>query len=137
MLGGERREALQQASPDSAALRIVSDRERGLRRRRVTEAVVFTHRHDSLLASGVRERADEDAAFAPVGVDEMFDELVVDRARSVEAQVEAVLREPAEELCKGVGVRAPGRPQTERRAVAQDNVDGVQVGCRGRSGLLG
>ena len=49
----------------------------------------------------------------------------------MEAQVEAAVREAREELEERVRVVGDGRPQAERRAVAEDDVDGsAQSRCR-------
>jgi hypothetical protein len=49
---------------------------------------------------------------------------------AVEAQVQAPLREPCEERDEGIGIRRARRPEPERRAVAQDD---VERGCFGRA----
>jgi hypothetical protein len=46
----------------------------------------------------------------------------------VEPQVPAALGEIREERDEGVGVALAGRPQSQRGAVAQDHVDGVDCG---------
>ena len=52
----------------------------------------------------------------------MLDERRVDVAHAVEAQVETVFRETFEEGDEGARVASSGRPQPERRAVAEDHV---------------
>jgi hypothetical protein len=74
------------------------------------------------------QRADQDAALAPVGLDEVLDQPVVHRANAVEAQIHALLGEAAEKRRESLGVIVARRPEPQRRAVAKDDVDRPAVG---------
>jgi hypothetical protein len=132
---GESRETLEQPGADAAALQIVRDREGGLGGGGIAQAVVLADRNDPPLPVAVRQRADEDAAVAPVGLEEVHDELLVNRADSMEALVKAPFGQSSEERGEGACILPSGRPQPEGRAVAEDDVDRggrSSVRCRDR-----
>jgi hypothetical protein len=122
------RELLEEPGPDPTALELVGDAERGLGDGRVAEALVARDR-DDLLAVTLREGPEQRASLRPVRVEQPLDELWPDRRNPVESLVQALRRETAEELEQLVGVVGAGRPEPEREAVLEDDVDGV-----GRSG---
>ena len=91
------RELLEHACADPASLLVIGDGERDLRRRRVAQPRVARQRDDALtVAAG--ECADEGALIYPVGVEERLDERRSHSRCTVEAKVEAPLREAAEEV---------------------------------------
>ncbi len=71
------------------------------------------------------EEPGEHSSLAPVGLEKMRHELVVDASNPVKALVEAVLRERGEEVGEGARIMLLGRPEPKCRAVAQDHVDGL------------
>jgi hypothetical protein len=117
-LAGPLCKLLQQPRADSPALVLVSDRESRLRRAVVAQPHVLRDGDDAVL-----ELADQDAAVPPLGLEEVADETLVDAADSVKAKVEAPVREPCEERGEGARVFTCGRPQAQRRPVAEDHVD--------------
>ena len=120
--GRARRELLQHARADAAALVLVGDGERDLRDRGVAEPGIAREGHDLLEPVG-RQRSDQCAALDPVRIDEGLDERRPHGGRAVEAKVEASLGETAQEVGQSVGVGGRGRPQAQRSSVAQDDVD--------------
>ncbi len=117
---GTRRELLQEAGADPTALVLVGDRERNLRGLPVTEPHEVGDRDDLLV-----DRADERRGLLPVGGDQRLDQPKVDLWQAVEAAVQALLREPPEELEQGLGVLRQRRSQAQGRAVAEDHVEGL------------
>ena len=120
--GGERRELLEQARADAAALELVGDGEGHLGGRRVAQAVVGRDRHDAL-ASVRRERSDQRAAIGPVRVERVADERGGERGQPVEAQVEALRREALEERQERGPVGLGRRAEPERAPVLEDDVE--------------
>ena len=96
----------------------------------VAQARVVRERDDPLGAV-VDERAEQRAPLGPVRVEHLLDDLGPERGEPVEAHVEALLGEGAEEVEDRVGVVARRRAQPERAPVAEDHVDDV-----GHAGIL-
>ena len=120
-LGRARRELLEQPGADAAALMLVGDGEGRLGELGVAQADVVRDGDDSL-AVLVDERAQEHATLLPVRLDERLDEPRAQLREAVVAQVEAPLRQRAEEGQQGVGIVAAGRAKPQRAAVAEDDV---------------
>ena len=127
---------LEHPRADAAPLLIVGDGERHLRRRRVAQPRVARERDDVLTVAAC-ECPDEGALRDPVGLEERLDERLPHGGRTVEPEVEAPLRERAEEPEERTGVLAPGRPQPQRAAVAQDDVDESVLSDSGLPGACG
>ncbi len=117
------RELLEEAGADALALEVVGDCERGLGRAGVAEADVVPDRHDPLLA-GLAHDADQRSLLRPVGRDEGAHEAVAGQREAVEAEEAAADRQFCEERHERRNVVLHGSAQTERGAVAQDDVDG-------------
>jgi hypothetical protein len=116
--------ATKRSIPCSAASAVSrSSRRVPIPRRRVAQANVFADRDDALVPVDVGEGADENAPLAPIGLEEMRDELFVDRPHAVETEVETSFGKAAEEGGETVPVLLRRRPEPQRRAVAQDHVD--------------
>ena len=79
--------------------------------------------------------ADQHRRVAPVGGEQRFDEMLVELRVAVEAPVQALLGEAAEEVEQCVCVVRLGRAQPQRRAVAQDDVDRPIQECAHRADL--
>ena len=120
--GGERRELLEQARADAAAVELVGDGEGHLGGRRVTQPVVGRHRHHAL-ASVRRERPDQRAAVGPVRVERVADQRGRERREPVEAQVEALRGEALEEREERGPVGLGRRAEPERAPVLEDDVE--------------
>ena len=125
--GRARGELLEQARPDAAPLVGVRDRERHLRDGGIAQAHVVGDGDHSLVPVLVRQRAQERATLDPVRLEHRLDELRAEARQAVEPESQALLRQRPEEAEQRLGVLAPGRPQPEGAAVAQDDVD--HVGC--------
>ena len=125
------RQLLEHARADPAALVLVGDGERDLCSGRVAEPRIACERDDALGAV-VRQRPDERASLDPVRVEGGLDEGRPHGRRAVKAEVEAALREAAEELGQGLGVGGLRRPEPKRATVSQDDVD--RPGSVGRKG---
>ena len=130
---GAGRELLEQAGADAAALPGVGDGEGRFGERRVAQADVVREGDDLLLAV-VGERAEEGAALVPVRLEHGSTSCGRTYRQAVEAEVEAPLREAAEEGEQLVRVLAPRRAQAQGAAVAEDDVDDVRGAgsCRGQ-----
>jgi hypothetical protein len=111
---------LEQARRDPAPLVLVGNRERDLRATGIAQPREARERDDPF-----GERPHEKALLDPVGLEERHDETPVDRPRTVETEVEALLRKAGEEVDHRVGVVLNRWPQPQRAAVPQDHVDGV------------
>ena len=120
--GGERRELLEQARADAAALELVGDGEGHLGGRRVAQPIVGRHRHHAL-ASVRRERPDQRAAVGPVRVERVADQRGRERREPVEAQVEALRGEALEEREERGPVGLGRRAEPERAPVLEDDVE--------------
>jgi hypothetical protein len=116
-------ELLEEACADTAALIRVVDRERDLGRAAVAQAHVV-RQCDDVLA----ERPDEGAALVPVGIEHGIDEVRAEGREAVEAEVAAPIGELLEEVEEGGRIVGGGRPQPQRRAVAQDHI-GCVASC--------
>ena len=113
-LGRALRELLEQPGADAAALVLVGDGERRLGELAVAQADVVGDGDDPL-ALLVDQRAQEHPALLPVRLDERLDEPRAELREAVEAQIEAPLRQRAEEGQQGVGVaRVGGRSRSVR-----------------------
>ena len=121
-----RGQLLEQTSPDPAPLVVVGDGERDLGGVAVAQPDVARERDDAI----VRDRGDECTSFRPVGVERGFHQPRVDARMTVEAQVEALVRELGEEPDERRGVGAGRLAEAQRAAVAQDHVDGGGSGHR-------
>ncbi len=121
-LGGARGELLEEARADPALLEAVVDGECDLGEVGVAQAHPVRERHGAAV-----ERADECAAFVPVGFEHRLDELRPERGEAVETEVAAAVGEVREEREQSVGVLGPRCAQPQRRAVAEDDVGSV---CR-------
>jgi hypothetical protein len=117
-------ELLDEPRADPALLIRVRDRKGGLGRRGVAEPHVARERYHTL-GPVLDERSEQSATVVPVRIDHLLDEVVPEPRKPVEAQVEALFREIAEEAEDRVGVALGGRTQTERAPVPQDHVDDV------------
>ena len=117
----QRRELLEQARPDSAALEVVGDGERDLGRVGLAQPRVAREGDDALLAR-VAERPEQRADVGPVRLDPRLDEPAPQLREAVEAQVAAPLGEAGEELEQRVGVRGVRRAQAQGAAVPEDDV---------------
>ena len=120
--GGERRELLEQARADAAAVELVGDGEGHLGGGRVTQPVVGRHRHHAL-ASVRGERPDQRAAIGPVRVERVADQRGRERREPVEAQVEALRGEALEEREERGPVGLGRRAEPERAPVLEDDVE--------------
>ncbi len=120
----QRDEALEQAGADAAALVLVVDGERDLGGAAVAQPRVVGESDDASV-----ETPDQRAALVPVRLDERLDELRREMREAVEAQVTAPVGEAAEEVEDGLGVGGERRPQSQRRAVAEDHVFGIVSQC--------
>ena len=133
-------ELLEQPHPDAAPLLRVRDRERHVGRIAAFDDDVVRHRDDPRVA-GTVQPSEQSPAAGPVGIEQRLDEAAVDRAVAVEAQVQAALREPGEEVHEVVGVSSGRRLEPDRAAVAQDHIDCVECntghGCDHRSSQRG
>ena len=89
-LGRPRRELLEQARTDAAALMLVGHGEGRLGELAVAQADVVGESHDSLPVL-VDERPQEHASFLPVRLDQRLDETRPQLRQAVIAQVEAPL----------------------------------------------
>ena len=125
------RQLLEHARADPTTLVLVGHSKRDLRSGRVAEPRIACERDDALGAV-VRQRPDERASLDPVRVEVGLDEGRPHGRRAVEAEVEAALGEAAEELGQGLGVGGLRRPEPQRAAVSQDDVD--RSGSVGREG---
>ena len=121
-LGGLRRELFEQPGRCASPLEVIRDREGDLSHRRVAQARVFREGDDPFASGCICEHADECAAVRPIVTEVMLDNRRVHCSHAVEAQIAAVLREPTEERHEGARIAAHGRPQPQRRAVAEDYV---------------
>ena len=65
-------------------------------------------------------------------LEQLIDQPRVEGRKPVEAEIQALLREGAEELQETLCVDLPGRAQPERPAVAEDDVDGLSDDRRHR-----
>ena len=124
MVGGAQRQLLDEACPDPALLVGVRDGERAFRGGGVAEPHVARERDDPLGAV-LDQRAQQCPALAPVGVDDLVDELRPETREAVEPQVEALLRERSEEPEDRFGIGPGGRAEPKRAPVAEDHVDDV------------
>ena len=122
-LGRARGELLEQACADPAALQLVRDGERRPPPRSGRAGARTRDRDDALVAapSRARRRARRARPSRDRGSARRASSSIV--RMPVEAQVAALLGEPVEERDEGVRVVLRGRPQPERAAVAEDDVD--------------
>jgi hypothetical protein len=72
--------------------------------------------------------ADQRPAHAPVRVEQALEHVGTDPARAVEAHVEALVVEPAEEAQHGIRVGGQRRPQSQRPSMAEDDIADVRRG---------
>ncbi len=121
MLGGTRRQLLEQAGADPAALVVVRDGERRLGDHRVAQAHVVGDRDDALGAVDL-ERAEQGAALVPVGLEQRLDEARAEVGEAVEAEVETPLRQRPKEVEQRVGVVLARRAQPERAPVPEYHI---------------
>ena len=128
VVGRSQRQLLDEARPDPALLVRVGDRERALRSGGVAEPHVARER-DDLLGAVLDERAQQRTTLAPVGLDDLLDELRPETWEAVEPQVEALLRERPEEPEDRIDVVPLGRTEPERAPVTEDHVDDVLHGA--------
>jgi len=126
-LASAQRELLEKPRPDPAPLLVVRDGEANLRRLRVAQPHPARERDDPLATFVAGERPEQRAALDPVGLEVVLDEWTADGAHPVEPEVTAALGEVLEERDERVRVGSGRRPQPERPAVPEDDVDGS--GC--------
>ena len=119
--GCGQRELLEQTGADAPALHRVLDGEGGLRRPRVAEAYPARDGHDTFPA-GLGEGADQRLAFHAVRLEEGRNEGRPDAGKPVKAEIQALLRQPGEEVEYRVGLHGLRRMEPQRRPVAEDDV---------------
>jgi hypothetical protein len=108
----------EQPCADPAALLLVGDDEGDLGHRGVAQTDVVCEAHDAVV-----EPARQRAGLEPVGIEHGLRERAIDLSDPVKAQVETALREPLQEVEYRIRVARRGRPQPERAAVLEDDVD--------------
>ena len=118
-------ELLDEARPDATPLVRVGDGESRLGSGRIAQPLVVPDCDDDL-PPVLGERPEERAALDPVRLEELLDELRAEARKAVEAQVEAPLRECAEELHELLLVLSARRAEAQRRPVSQDDVGDVR-----------
>ena len=133
-IGRAIREPLQQPRADPSPLMLVRDRERRLRETRVAQPhVVADGDHRLRPFSSVPSSAPRSSQS---GSSSGSTSRGADRREAVEAEVEALLGERAEEVEKRLRVLPPRRTQPERAAVPEDDVDRLR-GSRHRRRVCG
>ena len=116
-------ELLEEAGSDPLALEVVRDREGGLGCARVAEAHVVADGNHALVARLAHD-ADQRSLLCPVGRDEGAHEAIAGQGEAVEAEEAAPHGQCGKERDEGGDVFLDGRAQAQRRAVAEDDVDG-------------
>ena len=117
-------ELLDEPRADASALERVRDGERALRSRGIAQARVVRKCHHAL-EPVLHDRAEQRSALRPVRVEHLLDDLRAEGREPVEAHVEALLGERAEEVEDRFGVGPGRRPEPESAPVAKDHVDDV------------
>ena len=115
--GGKRGKTLEQPRRYAAPLVLVGHCEGNFGGVRIAQAHIARQRDDDIVL-----RADERAPFDPVGFEHGVDKALVHARMSVEAEIEAPVRQPAEEVEQRLAIRRSGRAESHRRAVAEDDV---------------
>ena len=116
-------ELFQQLRADAAAVVLVGDRERALRRGRSARKCKIVRNGDDLLA----DLTDHAEVVDVVDVDRRIAQRLLGRAEVEEARVEALGREAAEHPLQPLGVVRPDGADAQGPAVAQDDV-GFEMG---------
>ena len=122
--GGALGELLDEARADAAALVRVGDGEGSLGDARVAQTRVVRE-GDHPLGAVLDERAEQRAPLGPVRVEHLLDDLWPERGEPVEAHVEALLGQSAEEVEDRIGVVPHGRAKAKGASVPQDHVDDI------------
>ena len=104
---GALRELLEEPCADTALLVLVRDGERRLGEARVAQPHVVAH-GDHVLVTVLGERPEQGAPLLPVRVEKRLHEPRIDRREAVEAQIQALLGERAEEVEQRIRVLAAG-----------------------------
>jgi hypothetical protein len=108
---------LEQSRRDPASLQVVRDRKGHFGRARIAQPHVVRDRDDALALE-----ADQRATLDPVRVEHRLDDSRVDRGMTVEAPVEALVGQAAEELQESRRILRMRRPQAHGRAVAEHDI---------------
>ena len=125
LLGRGLGELLHEPRADPEPLQVGCHGECRLGHERVAQAGIARD-GDHVVAVVAAQDADQRPVHAPVGVEQAVQDVGSDPARPVEAHVQALVVEPAEEVEHRLRVFGKRRAQPQRAAVAEDDVTDVR-----------